>query len=552
MVGASVSSRRVAVALAAVVISSQVFFQEASAQCTKSGDYCGNDQSGPSCCESGNYCQPWNPSYYQCRPNPAKCGVPEVGTDYVGDDLSSFEGMKLPDDCCNKCAETAGCVAYTFDNRGWNGKSQCYLKKGTGTRASKIGLVSAVVSSASGSTCSTKNGDYCGNSRGTYCCPDSTYCQPWNSDFYQCKDIPAKCSTQLTDVDFYGSDMGVSFGGYPWDCCDKCSKTSGCVGYTFVNSDPRGPACYLKNGISGRKSSVGAVSGMVNTLHVQSKIRSGAVQSKAVNLGAWFVSEYWMSWDSPLWKDVPVDTAWRGEYTVMKYLGKAKGTAAFEEHRKTAIAHTGVLNTVRVPVGHWIIRDATTSPGTEADMYAPGGLKYVDTLINDWALKYNIAVVLSLHAHQGSQNGYESTSPPVNGETKWSTSETNIQNSIKFATFLAARYKDSPAFLGLSLMNEPNPPTDHSALLRYYSEAYKQIRDTGNKCILFVSPYLSDQGPAGFTNFPTAPAYENVWNEIHSYFIWGYADKSEEWILSNLDIYREYNVQKIPKENRLT
>ncbi|KAH7472746.1 uncharacterized protein KRP23_9728 [Phytophthora ramorum] len=306
MVGASVSSRRVAVALAAVVISSQVFFQEVSAQCTKSGDYCGNDQSGPSCCESGNYCQPWNPSYYQCRPNPAKCGVPEVGTDYVGDDLSSFEGMKLPDDCCNKCAETAGCVAYTFDNRGWNGKSQCYLKKGTGTRASKIGLVSAVVSSASGSTCSTKNGDYCGNSRGTYCCPDSTYCQPWNSDFYQCKDIPAKCSTQLTDVDFYGSDMGRS----------------------------ERPCVLSENGISGRKSSVGAVSGMV-TLHVQSKIRSGAVQSKAVNLGAWFVSEYWMSWDSPLWKDVPVDTAWRGEYTVMKYLGKAKGTAAFEEHRKT-------------------------------------------------------------------------------------------------------------------------------------------------------------------------------------------------------------------------
>uniref|UniRef100_H3H1Y9 glucan 1,3-beta-glucosidase n=1 Tax=Phytophthora ramorum TaxID=164328 RepID=H3H1Y9_PHYRM len=551
------SSRRVLLALGATVAFSLHGVQASTEAggCVASGGNCGNEQNGPTCCESGNYCQPWNPSYYQCRPTLAQCGTPEVDVDFSGDDLFTVDGMKLPEECCNKCAETSGCAAFTFINHGWDGNTHCYLKSGTGTKKRVPGAVSAAV----GGACTTKSGGFCGNAQGTSCCPSTAYCQPWNSGYYQCINTPTQCSMQLTDVDFYGSDMGVSFGGYPWDCCDKCSKTSGCVGYTFVNSDPRGPACYLKSGLSGKRTSVGAISGVVTATHVQSKIRSGAVQSKAVNLGAWFVSEYWMSWDSTLWKDVPVDTAWRGEYTVMKYLGKAKGTAAFEEHRKTwiteadisAIAHTGVLNTVRVPVGHWIIRDATTSPGTEADMYAPGGLKYVDTLINDWAVKYNLAVILSLHAHQGSQNGYESTSPPVNGETKWSTSQTNFDNSVKFATFLAARYKDSQAFLGLSLMNEPKPPTDRNLVLKYYAEAYKQIRAAGNTCVLLVSPMLSEQGPEGFTNMITGPAYSNVWNEIHAYFIWGYEDKSEEWILSNLDAYKQYNLEKEPKTNRL-
>ncbi|GMF26705.1 unnamed protein product [Phytophthora lilii] len=457
---------------------------EVAEACAASGEYCGSEQSGPNCCSSGNYCQPWNPSYYQCRPTLAQCGTPEVGIDYYGDDISDFAGMKLPEECCNKCSQTSGCAAFTFINYGWDGQTHCYLKSGTGSKKNVAGAISAVVS------CSTSNGGYCGNSRGSTCCPTSTYCQPWNADYYQCNDVPAKCSTQLIDVDFYGNDLGVTFGEYPWDCCNKCAATPGCVGYTFVNTDPRGPACYLKTSLSGRRASVGAVSGVVDSplvanntpvagSHVQTQIRSGALKSRAVNLGGWLVSENWMSWESPLWTDIPSDQAWRGEYNVMKILGKTNGTAVFEEHRKTwiteadikEIADTGVLNTVRVPVGHWIIRDATTTPGTEGDMFASGGLKYLDTLVNDWAVKYNLAVMVSLHAHQGSQNGYEHSAPVTIGSVGWSTSQTNIDNSLKFATFLAARYKNSPAFLGLALMNEPIPPVDRTVLQNYYIQA---------------------------------------------------------------------------------
>ncbi|KAG2773664.1 hypothetical protein PC129_g5333 [Phytophthora cactorum] len=420
---------------------------EVAEACASSGGNCGNIQTSPNCCPSGQFCQPWNPSYYQCINKPARCAMPEVGIDYNGQDIvgGDVTGLKLPEDCCNRCSSTAGCVAFTFVNVGWDGQPHCYLKSGTGTKKSNPGAISATVTSSTASN------------------------------------------------------------------------------------------------------------------HIQAKIRSGAAKSRAVNLGGWLVSEYWMSWGSPLWTGVPSATAWQGEYNVMKYLGKTKGTAAFERHRQTwiteadikEIAATGVLNTVRVPVGHWIIRDATTSPGTEADMFAPGGLKYLDTLINTWAVKYNIAVIISLHAHQGSQNGYEHSSPVTIGKVDWGTSQTNIDNSLKFATFLAARYRGSPAFLGLALMNEPTPPIDRTVLQNYYIQAYKQIRATGNLCILFVTPFLSEQDPDHLYGMIGAPQYVNVWNEIHAYFIWGYAGKTEQQILADIDKYDQTHLKAAPTNNRL-
>ncbi|RLN66721.1 hypothetical protein BBJ28_00018024 [Nothophytophthora sp. Chile5] len=530
--------------------------------CAGAGQYCGNSVIGANCCPSGEFCQPWGPWYYQCISQPAKCGVPEVGVDYWGNDLADIASLLLPEECCNRCADTLGCAAFTFVNTGWDGKTHCYLKSAVGTKTNAAGAISAVVSSPKAASCSTAVGDYCGNKDGSLCCPYGSYCQPWNQWYYQCVKAPAQCSTQLTDVDFYGNDLGVTYGLQPSECCDECSKTTGCIGYTFVNTNPGSPACYLKSSIDGKQKSVGAVSGKIDlsgVSHIQTKIRRGEARSRAANLGAWLVSENWMSWESPAYNNVSSDIAWKGEYTVMQSLGKANGTAQFEQHRQTwiteadikEIADTGVLNTVRVPVGHWIVRDATTSPGTEADMYAPGGLKYLDTLINNWAVKYNLAVVLSLHAHQGSQNGYEHSSPTTYGQISWSSSQTNVDNSLVFATFLAARYKDSVAFLGMNLMNEPAPPTDRTVLTNYYVEAYKQIRATGNNCILMISPMISEQSPSGFDGMIQAPGYENVWNEVHPYFIWGYDGLTELEVLAQIDTYKQTNLEQQPKGNRL-
>jgi glucan 1,3-beta-glucosidase len=305
--------------------------------------------------------------------------------------------------------------------------------------------------------------------------------------------------------------------------------------------------------------------------HVQAKIRRGDVRVRSVNLGAWLVSEYWMSYESPLYAGLPVnEVAKVGEYAIMKKLGLQAGTAAFQRHRDTwinethiaAIAATG-LNTVRVPVGFWIVCDddstsyefgsrsgcvrdpSITTSDLQINKYARGSLAYLDRLINDWAVKYNVAVMLSLHAHQGSQNGYEHSGTTALETFTWTSNTANRDNSVNFASFLARRYKNSAAFLGMNVINEPrldynlNYAVQQQFLRTYYESVYSAIRGDGNDCVIAVSPLIQEQDASHLAGLMDDGKYTNVWHELHTYFIWGYEGVSETEILRLVDVFRD-------------
>ncbi|KAF0724490.1 hypothetical protein AaE_009780 [Aphanomyces astaci] len=224
-----------------------------------------------------------------------------------------------------------------------------------------------------------------------------------------------------------------------------------------------------------------------SSAHVQGAIRSGAVPAHGVNLGSWLVLESWMSKQSPVWVGVPDAVAVGGEHQTMAFLGHDKADGRFKIHRDT----------------------------------------YLDTLIKDWAVRYNVAVMVDIHAAPGSQNGRDHSAAPTLNVANWSRDDGNIARTLKVAEFLAARYKGDEAFLGLSLLNEPegnpaaNTGVDTAKLYAYYTTAVSRIRQTGNDCVLVVAPLLTEQSPTASV-WPTFLRQKNVWHDWHKYLKWGH------------------------------
>jgi hypothetical protein len=99
---------------------------------------CGSS-SGSKCCPEGYYCQPWSTSYYQCIQPPQQCGAQQTDMDFDGNDIKTVY-VSLPSLCCEECAKTDGCKAYTYINDN-PGKPVCYLKSKAGTPTRLVGAV---------------------------------------------------------------------------------------------------------------------------------------------------------------------------------------------------------------------------------------------------------------------------------------------------------------------------------------------------------------------------------------------------------------------------
>ncbi|GAB9476750.1 Glucan 1,3-beta-glucosidase [Globisporangium polare] len=291
--------------------------------------------------------------------------------------------------------------------------------------------------------------------------------------------------------------------------------------------------------------------------HVQSSIRSGKVKSRGVNLGGWLVAEHWMTTEAEFWSGLSDDAANSGEYSaITKAANQDTARSLIQKHHATfiteadikAIADAG-LNTVRVPVGYWIVGFDKNDPAQQQQwsVYAKDTIKYLDLLIHSWAKTHNVAVLISIHAAKGSQNGADHSSPSVKGKAYWSDYPENVQNTVTMASFLADRYKNDAAFLGIGLMNEPTLTTTESVLYAYYQDAYKAIRATGNDCVLTVAPLLYKQNADTMVDFMQAPAFKNVWVEWHPYFVWGYEDTSESDLI-DVSVKKEFQ-SKVTKWN---
>ncbi|KAL7995340.1 putative glycoside hydrolase, family 5, glycoside hydrolase superfamily [Plasmopara halstedii] len=291
--------------------------------------------------------------------------------------------------------------------------------------------------------------------------------------------------------------------------------------------------------------------------HICGDIRDGLVKSRGVNLGGWLVAEHWMTANADFWQGIDNRFVNSGEYTsITKASNPDHIRSKLGSHHATYITEDDIvqiskagLNTVRVPLGFWILGYDNDDPANQREWqaYTRGSIAFLDLLIKNWAKTHNVAVLLSLHAAKGSQNGADHSSPASPGHTFWSQYSENVANTIEVARFLANRYQNDVAFLGIGLLNEPNGNTDERIVYQYYKDAYQAVRSTGSNCILSIMPMLQKQRPEELMGVMEAPEYTNVWVEWHPYFVWGFEDKSADYLI-NVAIKREYK-ERVDKWN---
>ena len=193
-----------------------------------------------------------------------------------------------------------------------------------------------------------------------------------------------------------------------------------------------------------------------------------------VNLGGWLVLERWMTPSVFAGMDVRDE---RG------LAATDEGVWRIKRHRETFITEADFVwlvqrgvELVRIPFGYWLLDGG--------DGYVAG----IERL--DWAMqmaeKYELKVLLDMHALPGSQNGKIHS-----GDTRaagWFDSAELQQRSLELCERYAARYKDSPALWGFEVINEPRLKSvhDYVVLRRYYRSAYRRLQKIVPKDVYIV------------------------------------------------------------------
>ncbi|CDP20281.1 unnamed protein product [Coffea canephora] len=187
----------------------------------------------------------------------------------------------------------------------------------------------------------------------------------------------------------------------------------------------------------------------------------------------------------------------RGEYQLTNGYGRDKAPQVLKDHWNNYIVEDDFkfmsdngLNAVRIPVGWWIQYDQTPPAP-----FVGGSLQALDNAFS-WAQKYNMKVIVDLHAVLGSQNGNEH-SGTRDGFAEWGDSY--VQRTVDVIDFLAKRYANRPSLGAIELMNEPNAAiVQFSALSDYYKKGYDAVRKYTSTAYVILSARLGDASDKEF------------------------------------------------------
>jgi glucan 1,3-beta-glucosidase len=235
-----------------------------------------------------------------------------------------------------------------------------------------------------------------------------------------------------------------------------------------------------------------------------------------VNLGGWFIPEYWMMPD--FYQGTYLQ--WNASLAAITALNPTMAEERMLNNLATWIVEDDFaqisalgFNSIRLPVGYWnVVQDPY-------NMYVPSNvnvsLQYIDWCF-DMALKYRLSVLIDLHGAPGSQNGNDHSG--VSGPVDW-LKRRNSQLSLQAIDAIAVRYGSRRNLLGIELLNEPAAileSRNHTELIRYYEQAYAIVRAYSSTAWV-VFNVLDEEFYSNYATSMKEPKYYNVLIDLHLY-----------------------------------
>jgi len=225
---------------------------------------------------------------------------------------------------------------------------------------------------------------------------------------------------------------------------------------------------------------------------------------KGVNLGSWLLMEGYILGG----RNISEHIFKRG---FVKHNGK-RSLSDFERlFRENFITENDLerisswgANCVRVPFNYRLIEKKPYK-------YSKKGIQTLRRLLS-WADKYNLKIILDLHASPGAQNAdWHSDS---SGKAFLWERESFQERAFSLWQFLAEEFKGNPAIAGFDLLNEPVVDKKKIPfLIKFYKKLISRIRESDRDRLLFVEGNLWAQE----IDFLSGLLSDKVKISIHTY-----------------------------------
>jgi glucan 1,3-beta-glucosidase len=259
-----------------------------------------------------------------------------------------------------------------------------------------------------------------------------------------------------------------------------------------------------------------------------------ATPIRGVNLGGWLVMEPWITpklfeaanvgvpevngsfavVDEYTWRAAPDGNADRAQL-LRQHWDEWVTEQHIEDLHQAGITH------LRVPVAYWYWRYFSDEPFARFAGDHALALHHLTTLVNEWAKKRGMAVLVDLHTAPGSQNGFDNSGRkgPVrllNGDnlSRW-------LEAVDAMTAWCVKELDQDVLFGIEILNEPvgfwGEMAD--AIKQHINpQGYATVRKHSKDLnVIFETGFMSFQDEANYTE----PAYHNVWFDQHTYQAFG-------------------------------